>query len=228
MERYEKLNAIGFPWWNAKGKGTDWFHYLHNNFGEVVALNTFLIWLLRVGRSRKIQVDEETHEAKKDQEISPETKEKRQRELEEFFGASLERYPGIIDKFGAKNSEQVIDNAIEWLARSAADTTNSDEQKIQSADEQDVPERRRKVALLHRIESVVGFGEDPLRELMDKGGFHVFSSDVSMRREDLEWLTDHYEEIKSTFLLSTFSKKVRVILSMPGWMVIHWQCYYQG
>lgn len=213
-DRFEKLNVIGFPWWNPKGN--------------------------RSGKGKKNEDGDESTtmvDVKKEESAQPsgggggggqaheEDKAPRRKELEEFFGCSLEPYPALVHKFAAKNAERAIDNAIVWLTmpqhkdqhqggeKSESDANKKSESeaesgKAKSEETKAMTERREKVALLRRIEGIVGLGDDPLRELMEKGGFRVFSSDVSLRREDLDWLTHHYDEIKSAFLLSTFSKKV--------------------
>jgi len=169
-------------------------------------------------------------------------KDVRKKELEAFFGTSLESFPAIADRFQCKNSEHVIDNAIIWLTMRESEKESTAEREPQAASpnreqgakkagackvekkeeeegsnpteemERLANERRNKVMLLRRIETIVGLGKDPLRELLAQGGFRVFSSDVSLRREDLEWLTRRYDEIKAAFLISTFSKKVCFLL----------------
>ncbi|ELR19615.1 helicase associated domain containing protein [Acanthamoeba castellanii str. Neff] len=212
-DRFEKLNVIGFPWWNPKGN--------------------------RSGKGKKNEDGDESTtmvDVKKEESAQPsvgggggqaheEDKAQRRKELEAFFGCSLEPYPALVHKFAAKNAERAIDNAIVWLTmppqkdqqqggeKSESDANKKSESeaeslKPKSEETKAMAERREKVALLRRIEGIVGLGDDPLRELMEKGGFRVFSSDVSLRREDLDWLIHHYDEIKSAFLLSTFSKKV--------------------
>lgn len=169
-------------------------------------------------------------DAAREQEYPPETIEQRRSELEAFFGTSLESYPAIVNKFMGQNSERMIDNAIAWLTspRTGSDEHVTSEREDQQGaqirgeeggrpdgategvkeEEREARETKTKLALLQRIERIVGLGQDPLRELVGKEGFRVISSDVNMRREDLTWLTQNYDTIKSTFLLSTFSKKV--------------------
>jgi hypothetical protein len=168
-----------------------------------------------------VEVKTEESQTLAQQQAHDEDKAQRQRELEEFFGSSLEAYPALVHKFAVKNSERAIDNAFVWLSVSSQHIGDAKLEKSPEGCASAVPpsteqqeetaaakERRDKVALLRRVEGIVGLGDDPLRELMETGGFRVFSSDVNLRREDLDWLTLHYDEIKSAFLLSTFSKKV--------------------
>jgi hypothetical protein len=186
---------------------------------------------LHAGKGKKNEDGDESTtmvDVKKEESVQPsggggggqaheEDKAQRRKELEEFFGCSLEPYPALVHKFAAKNAERAIDNAIVWLTmppqkdqHQGGEKSESEAESLKAKSEETkaMAERREKVALLRRIEGIVGLGDDPLRELMEKGGFRVFSSDVSLRREDLDWLIHHYDEIKSAFLLSTFSKKV--------------------